>query len=78
MKQDPQNIQSIIVIIVVIATLCVIYWRLTLRLAAIVILATAIYGGVLIANGIRQAETPHPSVAHHSSVSGAPRSRLKP
>ena len=71
MKQDPQHIQPIIVIILFIASLCVIYWRLALRLAAIAILVLAIYGGVLVADGIRhQTGMHHQSVVHHGRVLG--------
>lgn len=47
----PQDIQTVTVLAVLIASLCVIYWRITLRLIAIAIIGLAIYGAVLALHG---------------------------
>lgn len=40
----PHDSQSVIVVIVIIAGLCVVYWRLALRLLVILMVALAVYG----------------------------------
>jgi hypothetical protein len=49
---QPQDIQTVTVLVVLMASLCIIYWRITLRLIAIAILALAIYGAVLALHGL--------------------------
>jgi hypothetical protein len=49
----PYDIQSITVLVVVVASLGVIYWRTTLRLIAIAVVAFAIYGFILVLYGLR-------------------------
>lgn len=63
MTHNPPNAQSIIVIAAVIAIVSVIYWRVTLRLAAIAILALTIYGAAVVAQSMTQ-----PARAHHAIV----------
>jgi hypothetical protein len=41
---QPQDNQAIFVVVLFIASLCVIYWRTALRLIAIVLVALAVYG----------------------------------
>ena len=52
MPGSPQDFSSVIILAVLIATVCVIYWRITLRIIAIVIISLAIYGAVLIIEGL--------------------------
>lgn len=51
---QPQDIQTVTVLAVLIASLCIIYWRVTLRLIAIAVIALAIYGAVLALHGLHQ------------------------
>jgi hypothetical protein len=48
----PPDSGSIILLIVLIAGLCVIYWRIAVRIAAVVIISIAIYGAVLVVEGL--------------------------
>jgi hypothetical protein len=50
---DPQDIHAITVLVVLAASLGVIYWRTTLRLIAIGVIALAIYGFILVLYGLR-------------------------
>ena len=50
---DPPDIQSVTVVAVIVASLCVIYWRIALRLVAVALIALAIYGAILITYGLR-------------------------
>ena len=52
MPNHPQDIQTVTVLAVLIASLCIIYWRITLRLIAIAVIALAIYGAVLALYGL--------------------------
>ena len=49
----PHDIQAITVIVLLVASLSVIYWRTTLRLIAIAVIAFAIYGFILVLYGLR-------------------------
>ena len=51
----PQDIQTVTVLAVLIASLGIIYWRITLRLIAIAVIALAIYGAVLALHGVHHA-----------------------
>jgi hypothetical protein len=48
----PPDVQAVAVVVMAISSLCVIYWRITLRLVAIVLIALAIYGAVLVFYGL--------------------------
>jgi hypothetical protein len=50
----PQDLGWVVVLIMLIATLCVTYWRTTLRIAAIVIITLAAYGAFLVVEGMRR------------------------
>jgi hypothetical protein len=52
---QPQDVQSIGIAITAVVELCVVYWRVAIRLAAIAIIALTIYGGVLLAEALRHA-----------------------
>jgi hypothetical protein len=49
----PHDIQAVTVLVVLVASLAVIYWRTTLRLIAIAVIAFAVYGLILLAYGLR-------------------------
>lgn len=49
---QPQDMQTVTVLAVLIGSLCVIYWRITLRVIVIALIAFAIYGAVLAIHGI--------------------------
>jgi hypothetical protein len=49
---QPQDIQAIAVLAVLIGILCVIYWRIALRIFLIALIALAIYGAVLAVHGL--------------------------
>ncbi len=49
---QPQDIGAITVLAVFIGSLCVIYWRITLRLIAVALITLAIYGAVLAFYGL--------------------------
>ena len=51
----PQDLQSIGAVITAIVALCVLYWRVAIRLVIIVVIALAIYGGVLLADALQHA-----------------------
>jgi len=50
----PQDVGWVVVLIMLVAALCVTYWRTTLRLAAIVIITLAAYGAFLVVEGMRR------------------------
>lgn len=49
----PPDIQAIAILAVLIGSLCVIYWRIALRLVAIALIALAIAGAVLVIYGFQ-------------------------
>ena len=49
----PNDFQPIGVLVMLVVALCVKYWRAALRLAAIAIITLAIYGAVLLVEGLR-------------------------
>lgn len=49
---QPQDIQAIAVLAVLIGILCVIYWRIALRIFLVALIALAIYGAVLATQGL--------------------------
>lgn len=42
----PADSHGIIVVVIIIAALCVIYWRLAIRLFVIAMIALAVYGAI--------------------------------
>jgi hypothetical protein len=52
---QPQDIQAIAVLAVLIGSLCVIYWRIALRIFLIALIALAIYGAYLAIHGVHHA-----------------------
>ncbi len=52
MPTHSPDVQAVTMVVIAISSLCVIYWRITLRIAAIVLLGLAIYGAVLVAYGL--------------------------
>jgi hypothetical protein len=42
----PHDSHAIIVVVLIIAALCVIYWRLAIRLFVIMLIALAVYGAI--------------------------------
>ncbi len=48
----PDDIEAVTVLVVLVASLAVIYWRTTLRLIAIAVIALAIYGLILVLYGL--------------------------
>jgi hypothetical protein len=51
----PQDPQSIGVIITAVVALCVLYWRVAIRLVIIAVIALTIFGGVLLADALQHA-----------------------
>ena len=49
----PHDIQAVTVLVVLVASLAVIYWRTTLRLIAIAVIAFTVYGLILLLHGLR-------------------------
>ncbi len=54
-QSQPHDLETISVLAIFLAVLCVIYWRVVLRVAAIVVVASAIYGLMLIMQGLPHA-----------------------
>lgn len=50
--QGPQDFKSISTLVIVVVTLGVVYWRTTLRIAAILVITLAIYGTYLVIEGL--------------------------
>ena len=46
------DIEAVTTAIIAISSLCVIYWRIALRLVAITLIALAIYGAVVVFYGL--------------------------
>jgi hypothetical protein len=51
----PQDPQSIGVLITAVVALCVLYWRVAIRIVIIAVIALALYGGVLLADTLQRA-----------------------
>jgi hypothetical protein len=51
----PHDSDSIGLLIMGLVALCVLYWRIALRLVAIAVITVAIYGAVLLAEGLQHA-----------------------
>ena len=51
----PQDPQSIGVLITAVVTLCVLYWRVAIRIVIIAVIALTLYGGVLLAETLQRA-----------------------
>ncbi len=49
----PDDIHAVTVLVVLVASLAVIYWRTTLRLIAIAVIAFAVYGLIVLLYGLR-------------------------
>ena len=52
---QPQDSHAIAVIVLFLAALCVVYWRMALRLIAIVLIALAVYGVIAGLHGLHHA-----------------------
>jgi hypothetical protein len=48
----PQDLGAIGMVVMLIVAVCVTYWRITLRIVAILIITLAVYGAVLIIEGM--------------------------
>lgn len=49
---QPQDSQAIIMVVVLVAILSVIYWRMALRVVAIIVIATAVLGVIASLHGL--------------------------
>jgi hypothetical protein len=52
MPTHPPDIEAVTIAVIAISSLCVVYWRIALRLVAIALIAAAIYGAVLVFYGL--------------------------
>lgn len=52
MPTHTPDIQAVTTAVIAISSLCVIYWRIALRLVAIALIALVIYGAVLVSYGL--------------------------
>jgi hypothetical protein len=46
------DVQAVTMVIIAISSLCVIYWRMALRIVAVALMALTIYGAVLVFYGL--------------------------
>lgn len=51
---QPQDIQAIAILAVFVGILCVIYWRIALRIFLVALIALAILGAVLAVHGLHR------------------------
>jgi hypothetical protein len=51
----PHDFQPIVLLVMLVVALCVKYWQLALRLAAIAVITLTIYGAILLIEGLRTA-----------------------
>jgi hypothetical protein len=49
---QPADNQTVIVVVLIIASLCAIYWRLALRMIAIILVAVAVLGTIAGLHGL--------------------------
>jgi hypothetical protein len=54
-SNQPQNTQTILVIIIFLGCLCVVYWRTALRVIVVALVALAIYGTITGLHGLHHA-----------------------
>jgi len=48
----PENSQAIIMVVILVAILCVIYWRTALRVVAVIVIATTVLGVIASLHGM--------------------------
>jgi len=53
---QPENSQAIIMVVILVAILCVIYWRTALRVVAIIVIATTALGVIASLHGMHFAK----------------------
>jgi hypothetical protein len=51
----PPDLQSVRIVVVVVAALCVKYWRLAIRLAVIAVITLVVYGAIEFMQGLHHA-----------------------
>ncbi len=49
---QPEDNQAIIMVVILVAILCVIYWRMALRVVAIILIATTVLGVIASLHGL--------------------------
>lgn len=54
-SNQPQDTQTILVVIIFLACLCVVYWRTALRVIVVALVALAIYGAITGLHGLHHA-----------------------
>lgn len=54
-SNQPQDIQTIMVVVIFLACLCVVYWRTALRVIVVALVALAIYGAITGLHGLHHA-----------------------
>lgn len=54
-SNQPQDTQTILVVIIFLACLCVVYWRTALRVIVVALVALAIYGAIAGLHGLHHA-----------------------
>jgi hypothetical protein len=54
-SNQPQDTQTILVVVIFLACLCVVYWRTVLRVIVIALVALAIYGAITGLHGLHHA-----------------------
>jgi hypothetical protein len=54
-SNQPQDTQTIMVVVIFLACLCVVYWRTALRVIAVALVALAIYGAITGLHGLHHA-----------------------
>jgi hypothetical protein len=54
-SNQPQDTQTILVVIIFLACLCVVYWRTALRVIVVALVALAIYGAITGLYGLHHA-----------------------
>ena len=54
-SNHPQDTQTIWVVIIFLACLCAVYWRMALRMIAITLVVLAIYGAITGLHGLHHA-----------------------
>ena len=53
---QPENSQAIIMVVILVAILCVIYWRTALRVVAVIVIATTVLGVIAGLHGMHFAK----------------------
>jgi hypothetical protein len=54
-SNQPQDTQTILVVVIFLACLCVVYWRTLLRVIVVALVALAIYGAITGLHGLHHA-----------------------